>query len=229
MFLLSAVVFALADDSHTQQIAIKTQAFFCVAHHNGGVINTKEELVRGVVPFFSSLIRRELQNLKRMTIRVFEIESFDSCCVPVPIGEALGRQIFRKLDEFVSELQTHNSHADSEDTFEVFISLAGYFCLANFCEAKHTGIKIHGPIHVGHSYVYRIDGRNEWAGSGSGAGDQACKKQESDRQYLRRARLKTSRHHFLSNYGLRHARFASIRCIFSDWYTQTLLQVISHP
>jgi hypothetical protein len=41
------------------------------------------------VPFFGSLIPRELQNLKRMTIRVFEIERFDSRRVLVPIGKPL--------------------------------------------------------------------------------------------------------------------------------------------
>src|SRR5215469_18976517 len=89
MLLLGAIVFALTGDPHAQQIAIKTQACFCVTHHNGGVIDTEEKLVRRPVPFFSSLIRRELQNLERMTIRVFEIESLDSRCLRVPIGKAL--------------------------------------------------------------------------------------------------------------------------------------------
>jgi hypothetical protein len=89
MFLLGTVVFALTDDPHAQQIAIKVQALFCIAYHYGGVITPKEELVGGLVPFFSSLIWRELENLKRLTIRVSEIESFDSRCVPVPIGQAL--------------------------------------------------------------------------------------------------------------------------------------------
>src|SRR5215469_17283968 len=89
MFLLGTVVFALADDPHAQQIAVEVKACFGVVHRNGGVINPEEELVGGPMPFVGSLVRRELQNLKRMTIRVSEIESFDSRCVPVPIGQAL--------------------------------------------------------------------------------------------------------------------------------------------
>ena len=73
------------------------------------------------------------------------------------------------------------SHADSEDTFKVLVGLAGYFCVRNCLKAKHTIIKLHGPIQVGHCHVYTVRPPKPLGGRRLGRGDQACKKQETDR------------------------------------------------
>src|SRR5438132_14386352 len=88
-FLLCSLSLALAGHAHSQQVAVKLQAGVGVPHHDGRVIDAEEQFAVLPIPFFSALIRRELKNLNRMLVWIFEIEGGDAGCVFVQVRESL--------------------------------------------------------------------------------------------------------------------------------------------
>src|SRR4051812_21458813 len=87
MLLLCAVVLAFAGNAHAQQITIETQACFGVAHHNCRVIDAEKQVSANAVPFRIALVWRELQDLQRMSVRIFEVESADASGAFVPLRQ----------------------------------------------------------------------------------------------------------------------------------------------
>src|SRR5215469_11304300 len=90
MFLLGTIVFAFPGYSETKQISIKLQAHFCVADNDCGVIDAQEQLRGRLMPFQLTFLRRELQNLQRVSVRILEVKGANSgCCLEV-VGQKLG-------------------------------------------------------------------------------------------------------------------------------------------
>src|SRR5438270_4977597 len=89
VFLLSSIVLALTHDSHAEQVPVKLKARFCVVHHNGSVINSKEQFRRRSAPFSKTFVWWKLQDLQWVPIGIFEVEGADSSRIVVPVRKAL--------------------------------------------------------------------------------------------------------------------------------------------
>src|SRR5262249_50816378 len=71
-------VLAVAGDFESKRVPVELQALLRVGHHDGRMVYPKKQLVRGLMPFWRAFVRRKLQNLERVTVRVFEVERSDS-------------------------------------------------------------------------------------------------------------------------------------------------------
>src|SRR5215470_12517902 len=80
VLLLSSEVLALTGHLESERVAVEPQALLGVAYDYGGVIYAQEQFVRWLAPLCCSFVGRKLQNLERVTVRVFEVERFDSGC-----------------------------------------------------------------------------------------------------------------------------------------------------
>src|SRR6266568_3216649 len=89
MFLLGSIVFTRSRDSQTEQIVIEPEAGVGVRDHDGGVVDSQKQPVACVLPLGIAFALRELQDLHRMFIGVFEIESLDAARIFVPIWQTL--------------------------------------------------------------------------------------------------------------------------------------------
>src|SRR5580765_41021 len=89
VLLLGAIVLALSSHMHAKQVAVKLDAGVRIPHNDGGMVDTQKKLIRGTVPLLQALIRRELQHLNRMAIRILEVERRDARRVLVPVRKAL--------------------------------------------------------------------------------------------------------------------------------------------
>src|SRR5438046_5352265 len=80
MLMLCSIILALAGHAHSEQVAVELEASLGVPNHDGRVIDAEEKFAGRPVTFFWALIRRELQDLHGMLIRIFEIEGGDTGC-----------------------------------------------------------------------------------------------------------------------------------------------------
>jgi hypothetical protein len=90
VFLFRAVVFARPDHVQSEGVPIEFHAGIRVGDYDSRVIDAEKEHVGGTMPFGIAFVRRKLENLQIMAVRISEIEGADAGRILVPFGKALG-------------------------------------------------------------------------------------------------------------------------------------------
>src|SRR5262245_23095778 len=83
--LFRPVIDAFAGHSQAKQVSVKAQASFGIAHGDGRVVDSKEQLARRRLPLGIALAGGKLQDFKRVAVWILEVEGLDATCGLVPV------------------------------------------------------------------------------------------------------------------------------------------------
>ena len=126
MFLLGAVIVALAGFPKAKKIAIKMKAGVRLRDGDGRVVNTKKKLICFLLPARIAFARWEANHFEGVPVRVLKIERLDTRCAYVPIRQPLrtcGHELDFKRTQFF-EGTIHVAH-DDRDVLEPQVVASG--------------------------------------------------------------------------------------------------------